>query len=188
MLLRPMPGGRTGEASGACGGAAGDFSYLCFRHRTSGEWSVGCYLAMTMEGKISLLIAEDDPQTRFLVETAAERAGVFDPIVTVADGEAALLAVRREAPNRTPGLIVSDLSMPRMTGLELIRALKSDPVTRFIPIAIITSSDLPYDRDDALAAGACAFEPKPYGLEALTQLLLSLRRTCCETTAATGAR
>lgn len=132
--------------------------------------------------KVSLLIAEDDERLRALVEAAAQRAGVFAPIRVAADGEQAL-ALARDAGER-PELIVSDLSMPRMTGLDLIRALKSNDATRTIPVAVITSSDLPNDRENALAAGACAFLPKPLGFDALTQLLVSLRESCCEASSA----
>lgn len=135
---------------------------------------------MTSEGKISLLIAEDDPQIRYLFEAAAERSGCFWPVTTAADGQTALDAVRGAAPGHHPEFIVSDLSMPRMTGIDLIRALKTDERTRHIPVAIVTSSNQPTDRDEALAAGAAAFEPKPYGLDALTQLLTTLRTTCVE--------
>lgn len=134
--------------------------------------------SMAPSQKVSLLIAEDDERLRQLIQAAALRAGVFDPIRLAEDGERAL-ALARTA-NAPPELIVSDLSMPRMTGIDLIRALKSDESTRSIPVAVITSSDLPNDREDALNAGACAFLPKPIGFEALTQLLLSLRESCCE--------
>lgn len=134
---------------------------------------------MTPDGKVSLLIAEDDPHIRYLLEVAATRTGCFSSIQAVPDGEAAMLAVRNAAPADHPELIVTDLSMPRMTGLDLIRALKSDESTRHIPIAVITSSDVPNDRDDVLAAGATAFARKPQGLEPLTQLLGELRNTCC---------
>lgn len=117
---------------------------------------------------------------RYIIEAAAKRAGCFTRIASVGDGEAALRAIRGAAPAEYPDLIVSDLSMPRMTGLELIRALKADEATRSIPIAIITSSDEPHDRDDALAAGACRFEPKPHGLEALANLLAQIRTSCRE--------
>ena len=135
---------------------------------------------MTTEGKISLLIAEDDPNIRYLVQVAAERTGYFSSIRAVTDGEAALAAVQRAAGGEHPDLIVTDLSMPRMSGIDLIRALKSDGSTRHIPIAVITSSDLPHDREDALAAGACMFEPKPHGLEALVRLLRQIRQHCAE--------
>jgi CheY-like chemotaxis protein len=134
---------------------------------------------MTSRPTLSLLIAEDDQIIRYLIETAAARAGGFGPIVCVPDGQAALDAIRTGGVGNAPDLIVSDLSMPRMTGIELIRALKQDPATRSIPIAIVTSSDMPHDRKDAFEAGACAFVPKPHGFEALIELLASLRDSCC---------
>jgi CheY-like chemotaxis protein len=135
---------------------------------------------MTHEGKVSLLIAEDDPHIRYLMVAAAERTGCFAPIGSFADGESAWEAMRSSAPHDLPEFVVSDLSMPRMSGLDLIRAMKREERTRGIPIAIVTSSDQPSDRDDALTAGAAAFEQKPQGLEALTQLLATLRHSCCD--------
>ncbi len=122
--------------------------------------------------KVSLLIAEDDKNLRYLMEAAAERAGGFGPVVGAPDGQAALDAIRAGA---NPDLILTDLSMPRMTGLELIRALKREPATRSIPVAMVTSSDIPNDREDALAAGACTFLAKPHGFDALVAMMLGLR-------------
>ena len=127
--------------------------------------------------KHSLLIAEDDPNIRFLMEVAANRTGAFRRVESVVDGQAALDALRQRPPADYPDLLVSDLSMPRMDGLSLIRELKRDPNTRRIPIAIITSSNVPNDRRDAMAAGACAFVEKPYGIDALTQVLEALRES-----------
>lgn len=138
---------------------------------------------MSPEGKISLLIAEDNPHIRHLLGAAAARSGCFDPITAVEDGEAALQAVRNALPGGAPDFIISDLSMPRLTGVELVRALKADERTRSIPIAIMTSSDLPHDREDAFRAGVCAFEPKPQGFDALVRLLIALRASCCDTAA-----
>jgi CheY-like chemotaxis protein len=138
---------------------------------------------MTPGGKVSLFIAEDDPHIRYFMEAAAERTGFFGPISSFSNGEAAWQAIQSTPSGELPQFVISDLSMPRMSGLDLIRALKSDERTRGIPIAIVTSSDQPSDRADALIAGASAFEQKPQGLEALTQLLASLRHSCCEATA-----
>lgn len=137
---------------------------------------------MHPEGRISLLVAEDDQHIRYLMQVAAERSGCFEAIRAVDNGEAALRAVHEGTAADFPELIVTDLSMPRMGGLELIRALKRDERTRHIPIAVITSSDEPNDREDALAAGAFMFEPKPHGLEALRRLLIQIRQNCVETT------
>ena len=138
---------------------------------------------MTTERTLSLVIAEDDQNLRYLLEAAAARAGGFGPIVSTPDGQAALDVIRGSGP-RYPEFIVTDLSMPRMTGLDLIRALKRDPDTRRIPVAVVTSSDIPNDREDALAAGACAFLPKAHGFDALTKMFTELRAMCTETMAA----
>lgn len=137
---------------------------------------------MSSTGKISLLIVEDDPNIRFLLETAAVRAGTFEPVFTAIDGQDALDRLKQASVGTLPTFIVTDLAMPRVTGLELVRALKADPVLRAIPIAMITSSNVPNDREDALAAGACAFIAKPQGLEALKNALLDLRRSLVDVT------
>jgi chemosensory pili system protein ChpA (sensor histidine kinase/response regulator) len=131
-------------------------------------------------GKISLLIVEDDANVRFLLEAAARRADLFDPIVLVNDGLAALERLQSSYGPELPGLIATDLSMPRMTGLELLKEVKSDERLRHIPVAIITSSDLPHDRDVALTAGACSFVHKPYGVDALVRALIGIRESCGE--------
>ncbi len=131
-------------------------------------------------GKTTVLLVEDDPHLRFFARTAAERAGCFGEILVAADGEDALTLVRQRTPFHKPDMVISDLCMPRKTGVELISALKSDPSTRDIPVAIITSSNIPNDRSDALLAGASAFENKPFGLDAYVAMFQDLHRRCME--------
>jgi CheY-like chemotaxis protein len=140
---------------------------------------------MLHPGKISLMIVEDDANIRYLMQTAAERADAFDPIWTEEDGQAALDSLRNCTANSLPTMIVSDLVMPRMTGLQLLQKIKSDPTLRHIPVAIITSSNVPHDREEALALGACAYVEKPHGLAALTEALLTLRILADQVPAAT---
>ncbi len=133
---------------------------------------------MPQEEKVSLMIVEDDVHIRYLLEAAAERAGIFGRVTSFPDGEAAIAALRQSAPADLPAFVSTDLSMPRMTGIDLVRAMKADPDLRQIPIGIITSSDLPNDREDALAAGACTFIAKPHGLDAMVKALLSMYESC----------
>jgi CheY-like chemotaxis protein len=135
---------------------------------------------MLRSGKLPLLVVEDDANVRYLMEVAARRSELFEPITVAADGQAALEILRAATVAQLPALIVSDLSMPRMTGLELLRAIKSDVAMHLIPVAIITSSDAPDDRELSLAAGACSFVPKPYGVEALIKAFVALREFCSE--------
>ena len=117
--------------------------------------------AMSCDGQLSLMLVEDDPNIRYLMETAAARSGVFEVVAAAEDGQAALETLRAMDAREWPDLIITDLSMPRLSGLELLRAIKRDAMLQSIPVAIITSSDVPNDRQLALAAGAYAFVPKP---------------------------
>jgi CheY-like chemotaxis protein len=133
---------------------------------------------MPLEDKVSVMIVEDDANIRYLLEAAAERLGIFSKVTVAVDGLAALDTLRQANASEHPAFIATDLSMPRMNGIELIRALKADPLLRHIPIGVITSSDVPNDRSDAFAAGACSFLAKPHGLEALKQALLAMHDSC----------
>jgi CheY-like chemotaxis protein len=135
---------------------------------------------MHRPAKVSLMIVEDDANIRFLMETSARRSGLFEPICAAVDGQEALEHLRARDTSTLPALIVTDLSMPRLTGLDLVRAIKSDERLRNIPVAVITSSNIPNDRDLALAAGAFSFVHKPYGVDALTQVLTSMCESCGE--------
>lgn len=130
---------------------------------------------MPAEEGISILIVEDDANLRYLLEMAAARAGGFEVAGALPDGQAALEWLNRRAARELPDLVLTDLSMPRRTGLELLQAIKADERLRAIPVAMITSSNVPNDRSDAFAAGACDFIEKPHGLDALTAVLRNLR-------------
>lgn len=133
---------------------------------------------MPSEEIISLFIVEDDANIRYLLEVAAQRAGGFDPVRVAPDGQAAWEMLQQTDAPSLPDLIITDLSMPRLNGLDLVRRLKADAHLHSIPVAILTSSNQAHDREDALLAGACAFFPKPQGLEALRRVLAELRDTC----------
>ena len=128
----------------------------------------------------SLLIVEDDDRLRSLVEEAARRAAVFHSIIAVADGQYALdfISSKIRRPEPLPDFVLTDLSMPRVDGLRLLRELKARPETRDVPVAVMTSSDLPNDREDATAAGCCAFFHKPHRLDDIVLLIASLPQIC----------
>jgi CheY-like chemotaxis protein len=129
-----------------------------------------------------LLIAEDDDRLRYLVVAAAERSGAYSAVHDVADGQAALEDARAmlsgHGDQHAPLVVLSDLNMPRMDGIQLIHELKHHAGTRDIPIVIMTSSSDPNDREHALNAGCVAFYPKPQRFEDLMALLVSLPSIC----------
>jgi CheY-like chemotaxis protein len=128
--------------------------------------------------KPSLLIVDDDEHLRYIFSSAAERCGEFGAIWQAADGSAALAMLHRmlkaEDPDGGGIFVLTDLSMPGMDGLEFVRAAKSDAATRDVPIVMITSSNIPNAKEDALNAGCCAFFAKPERFDLIMKLIASL--------------
>ena len=83
------------------------------------------------------------------------------------DGEAGM-ASARESP---PDLILMDIQLPKISGLEATRQLKNDPRTAAVPIIVITSFALSGDDQKAMAAGASAYLAKPYSPRELLGLI-----------------
>lgn len=103
--------------------------------------------------------------TVLLVEDNEDNVSIYDAILTHAgytvlvakDGEAALDVVRREQ----PGLILMDISIPKIDGWEVTRRLKADPATMAIPIIALTAHALASDRAMAETVGCDGYIPKP---------------------------
>jgi CheY-like chemotaxis protein len=95
------------------------------------------------------LVVDDEPDQRFLLRRTLERAG--HEVSEANDGAAALRSVQESAPD----LVVTDIMMPVMDGVELIRCLRGDPATAHILILAASG-------DTQLAGAADAILPKPY--------------------------
>lgn len=107
-----------------------------------------------MAGKV-ILIVEDDPVSLKLVRDVLQANGYETEEAT--SGEE---AVARAAETK-PGLIVMDIRLPGIDGLEATRRLRSDPSTAAIPIVAVTAHAMPEDEARILAAGCDAYLPKP---------------------------
>jgi len=91
-------------------------------------------------------------------------------VVTAHDGEQGLLMARSEMPD----LILMDISLPLMGGLEVARLLKSDEATRQIPIIALTAHALVTDRDKAFEAGCDDYDTKPVEFGRLSEKIENL--------------
>jgi CheY-like chemotaxis protein len=86
-------------------------------------------------GVSTILIVDDDPSTRFVLRLILEREGY--QVFEAGNGAAALDMIR---PGPLPDIVMTDLMMPVMTGMELIRRLRSEPRTAAIPIVVVSSN------------------------------------------------
>ncbi|BCJ56356.1 response regulator [Actinoplanes sp. NBRC 14428] len=102
-----------------------------------------------------IVVAEDHEDILFVLQRALERAG--HQVVATTDGAAALEAVREHRPD----VVVTDVDMPRMSGLELCRAIRADEGLRHIPVVLASGSMLPGDAR-AAEVGANATLLKPF--------------------------
>jgi CheY-like chemotaxis protein len=113
-----------------------------------------------------VLLAEDDRFLRKAAEVALERRGF--KVLATADGEEALRVARDQSPN----LILLDMFMPKMQGLEVLRALKQDAATAAIPVIIMSNVGEASDRRAATEAGALGYFIKSsLDLESLANLV-----------------
>jgi len=116
--------------------------------------------------KPRVLIADDNPQGVELLEAYLGECD-YD-IATAADGETTLHTVRTWQPD----LILLDIMMPKLSGFEVCKRLRANPVTRDIAVLMITALDQPSDIDRAVEAGANDFLTKPINK---TDLLVRVR-------------
>ena len=126
---------------------------------------------------LPILVADDDPDDRLLIQSAFEEGNIGNPLIFVEDGEELLdylchqgrFALQHDVV--LPGIILLDLNMPRKNGRQVLRELKSNPEFRRIPIIILTTSALPDDIAECYEAGANGFICKPATFEKLTEAL-----------------
>lgn len=104
-----------------------------------------------------------------MVEFCARHSGAFSKITTAHDGLNALAKLSADAV--PPDLILTDLSMPRLDGFELLGVLKQREETKQIPVFMFSSSGLMFDRERALAGGCHTFFQKPSTLAGLSEIL-----------------
>jgi signal transduction histidine kinase/ActR/RegA family two-component response regulator len=119
------------------------------------------------EKKPTILLVEDTKEVIMMIQDYLELAGYR--IVTAQDGLDAIVQAKLVHPD----LILMDVQMPRMDGLEATQKLRSEPAFRYTPIIALTALAMPSDRERCLAAGMDEYISKPINLKALVRLIQS---------------
>jgi DNA-binding response OmpR family regulator len=111
-----------------------------------------------------VLVVEDDDDLIKLITRVLEHDG-FE-VMTATDGQSGLAqASARPKPN----LIISDIMMPDMDGLEMVRQIKQDPSTKPTPVIFLTAKDTPRDIVEGIRAGARHYMTKPFRVQDLLE-------------------
>jgi len=114
----------------------------------------------------TILLVEDNEANRDMLSRRLERRGYAVTIAT--DGRDGIAAARRGLPD----LVIMDMNLPEIDGWQATRHLKSEPVTRHIPIIALTAHAMSSDRQRALEAGCDDYDTKPVEM---TRLLTKIR-------------
>jgi len=130
--------------------------------------------------RVEILLVEDNPRDVELTKLAFEKARILNPLHVVGDGVEALDFLfatgayqhRNYAP--LPKVILLDLDLPRKSGLEVLRRIKADKLTKNIPVVVLTVSTRDRDRAECRRLGIEAYIVKPVGFKKFSEVTRDL--------------
>lgn len=131
-------------------------------------------------GVVDILLVEDNPRDAELTMRAIKKRNMANPIHLVEDGAQALdfILCRGVYGDRDvfkpPKVILLDLKLPKVSGLEVLKILKSEERTRAIPVVVVTSSQEDPDVKAAYALGANSYVVKPVNFDAFVEAMSNL--------------
>ncbi len=147
---------------------------------------------MTLESHESqgytILLVEDDEDDAFLFRRALKKSNILNPIQWVKDGAEAIAYLTGEPPYMDravfpfPEIIVLDLKMPRISGLDLLGWLRDHPGFQVIPTIVMSSSKHDSDVRKAYNLGANTYFVKPSSFDTLAKLIQTLHEYCALST------
>lgn len=130
--------------------------------------------------KKNILLVEDNPDDELLSVHAIRMSGICNEVVVAHDGVEALEYLFGEGAyagrdvKEQPAVVLLDLNMPRMGGLEVLSRLRTDPRTRRLPVVILTTSQEQQDMINGYDHGANSYVRKPIDFEQFTQAVRNL--------------
>lgn len=133
-----------------------------------------------MENGEPLVLIEDNPDDAELIGRALRMAKIFNPVIVITDGDAALDYLNGQVEHagatnfQKPILFLLDLKLPRRSGFEVLRAIRADVRTCRTPVVILTSSNQERDIRTAYELGANSYLTKPMNQDDLAAMMIAL--------------
>lgn len=130
----------------------------------------------------SILVVEDNPDDQVLAVRALNSASENCPVIVLEDGQQALDFLfgddaRCSSSNlNSIGVVLLDVKLPKVSGLEVLKSIRSSPVTNWLPVVMVTSSDEPADLLEAYRLGANSFITKQINYREFTEQMTLLAR------------
>ena len=126
-----------------------------------------------MKNKVILLV-EDNPDDEALTLRALKKNNIMNEVVVARDGAEALEHLLAPGARVMPQVLLLDLKLPKVDGLEVLRRLRADQRTRLLPVVILTSSDEEQDIVDSYSLGANSYIRKPVDFDQFAEAVLQL--------------
>lgn len=127
---------------------------------------------------VNILLVEDNPDDIELTLRAFEKYNLVNEIIVARDGEEALKILfpqqKNSTGNRIPDLILLDLKLPKVDGIEVLKRVKSNPETKIIPVVILTSSKEEKDLVESYQLGVNSYIRKPVDFEKFVEVVMQL--------------
>lgn len=123
----------------------------------------------------TILLVEDNPMDVDLTLEAFRRIGLKSRIELARDGQELLdLIPRWSREEEAPCVILLDLKLPKVGAIEVLRELRDNLISRYIPVVVLTTSGAPSDIEDAYACGANSYIVKPVVFERFLEIVAML--------------
>ena len=125
---------------------------------------------------LNILLVEDDDVDVMNVKRAFQKNNIANPLFVAADGEDALQQLRGGTIPRDRRIVLLDLNMPRMNGIEFLRELRRDPTLRATTVVVLTTSNDERDKVDAYDLNVAGYLLKPVTFANFCEVMAALNR------------
>ena len=125
---------------------------------------------------LNILLVEDDEVDVMNVRRAFQKGNISNPLFVAGNGLEALEMLRGEQMPRSRRLVLLDLNMPKMNGIELLRALRADPELCRIPVVVLTTSDAERDRVEVYNLHVAGYLLKPVTFDNFCQAMVAMNK------------
>jgi len=126
--------------------------------------------------QLNILLIEDDEVDVMNVQRAFEKSHITNPLYVASDGLDGLEKLRNGEVPKGRRLILLDLNMPRMNGIEFLREVRDDPDLHATPVVVLTTSNNDRDKVDAYNLNVAGYLVKPVTFENFVELMISLNK------------
>lgn len=126
-----------------------------------------------MKQDLLILLVEDDRVDALTIKRALKDIKVTNPLAVTGNGEEALDFLQNEQ-NSLPGIILLDLNMPKMNGIEFLKIAKQDEVLKCIPVVVLTTSMEEQDKIDSFNLGVAGYMLKPVDYKQFVEVMRTI--------------